>query len=704
MLKFKILINLLLILASYSLLAQSGTIRKVPIQTFNNNPDGYIEYLPPGYDDSGETKYPAIFWLHGLGENGNGSTGDLDKIYNKQIANWLKTNDVSFIVLIPQDHSGYFDHPNLENFVEFGKANYPIDNNQLHLAGLSAGGYGMRSWTKQNTDSFKQLSTLTPMSTNYSAGGMNDSIRNFIIENEQYMWFHHGETDGNPNKVGEVIKMHRYLYEIDPTVSRLTVYKGIGHSAWNEVYDNSGQDKAQLTGIIAGTSSDYYEWTPNDETWYEWLLSHPKKGTEKPPTDIVLSKSYIENNLEAGATLATLSALGTPSFTFTLASGSGDTDNGAFEISGKNLLIKNGSDKTVKDTYSLRIEVSSPHGTLQKTFALNVIDPDKTLLTVKADNKSIKYGQAIPNLTITYEGFLNSDNESSLDIAPSISTIANESSEVNTYAIEVSGAESISYDFAYINGTLTINKADLTASIDDYTITYGDALPEFSINYDGFVKSEGVGVLNTLPTILTEVVGDSDAGEYALLLTGGTDNNYNFIKTDGKITINKADQNISLLNEMSTQTATVEYVLISAEVDTDLELTYNLNSGPGTIVADTIFLTGEEGSISYSVKQTGNINYNSAELTGSFDVVLLSLDNLLPTGVKVYPNPTTAYLKIEIPNKYLNQQFSIYSMSGKILMTTQLKENQNLINVKYLRPGSYIFSLNEELKYQFIKR
>src|SRR5687767_8871366 len=121
-----------------------GKLTKVPINTRSANPKGYIEYLPPNY--SSTQKYPVLYWLHGLGEVGTGTSGSLETLMNRQIANWLKTNAVDFIVLVPQDASGYWNGANgIAKFVEWAKTYYKtsIDLNQQHMAGLSSGGYGI---------------------------------------------------------------------------------------------------------------------------------------------------------------------------------------------------------------------------------------------------------------------------------------------------------------------------------------------------------------------------------------------------------------------------------------------------------------------------------------------------------------------------------------------------------------------------------
>jgi hypothetical protein len=88
--------------------------------------------------------------------------------------------------------------------------------------------------------------------------------------------------------------------------------------------------------------------------------------------------------------------------------------------------------------------------------ASTTIDVDKALLTVSADNKSIKQGQAIPELTLTYAGFVNSEEPGVLETAPTLSTTATAESPAGDYDISITGGSDNNYTFTLQGGTLTI--------------------------------------------------------------------------------------------------------------------------------------------------------------------------------------------------------------------------------------------------------
>ena len=85
--------------------------------------------------------------------------------------------------------------------------------------------------------------------------------------------------------------------------------------------------------------------------------------------------------------------------------------------------------------------------------------------------------------------------------------------------------------------TANINQAPLTATADDQIRLQGDANPLLTISYTGFVNSEDVGVLDSLPTASTTATVSSPAGTYPITLTGGADNNYAMSLVNGTLTI-----------------------------------------------------------------------------------------------------------------------------------------------------------------------
>ncbi|TSD67510.1 hypothetical protein FFF34_009000 [Inquilinus sp. KBS0705] len=87
------------------------------------------------------------------------------------------------------------------------------------------------------------------------------------------------------------------------------------------------------------------------------------------------------------------------------------------------------------------------------TQTLTVI---KAPLTITADNKTKKAGQANPALTATYKGFVNGDDKNDLGTQPKLVTTAVTSSKAGSYVITASGAASSNYLITYVAGKLTV--------------------------------------------------------------------------------------------------------------------------------------------------------------------------------------------------------------------------------------------------------
>lgn len=238
---------------------------------------GYVEYLPDNYDPG--TTYPVIVWLHGQGEAGSGSDSDLDQVYNSGIMNWLKTNDVPFIVLAPQTNSGFWGgNPNTRTYEFFDYAFNPtdgvykdvIDTDSMHLIGYSAGGFGVGLFIEEGSSYYQMLSTMTSCS-----GNLNDAngFAQRILDNNQYFWNHNSDTDGVVGR-GASETFTKQIYDLDSSRVRFTTYTSRNHTQMQDVvYNNSGTGQTQNTGTFS-SSYPYYEWAAG--SWYDWLGDNSK--------------------------------------------------------------------------------------------------------------------------------------------------------------------------------------------------------------------------------------------------------------------------------------------------------------------------------------------------------------------------------------------------------------------------------------------
>ncbi|HEU5124636.1 MAG TPA: Ig-like domain-containing protein [Verrucomicrobiae bacterium] len=95
-----------------------------------------------------------------------------------------------------------------------------------------------------------------------------------------------------------------------------------------------------------------------------------------PPTDIALSKTTVNQSAGTNATVGTLSSTDadSSSFTYSLTSGTGSTDNNLFNLSGSTLRANNAS-TLAAGNYSVRIQTDDGvGGTFSKAFSITVVD------------------------------------------------------------------------------------------------------------------------------------------------------------------------------------------------------------------------------------------------------------------------------------------------------------------------------------------
>ena len=142
-------------------------------------------------------------------------------------------------------------------------------------------------------------------------------------------------------------------------------------------------------------------------------------------------------------------------------------------------------------SYEVTIPVTFTKG--EVSFTTNIaytytIEPVK--LKAKAVNMSRAYGEPNPDFTVSYSGFINSDDENVLTTPPAVSTKANVKSAVGTYPLTVSGGEAKNYTLEYESGELTINKASLNIQVMDATRIYGNDNSTFTIGYSGLKNGE----------------------------------------------------------------------------------------------------------------------------------------------------------------------------------------------------------------------
>ena len=201
-------------------------------------------------------------------------------------------------------------------------------------------------------------------------------------------------------------------------------------------------------------------------------------------------------------------------------------------------------------------------------------------VTITAKSYEIIYGEDLPTFEYTSEG-------AELDGTPSITCEATKNSPVGTYPIVITKGSVKNYNDTYVNGTLTIKKAQLIVIPKDYNIKQGDNLPAFEVTYEGFRNNETSAVLTKQPTITTTATSTNKPGVYEINASGAEAQNYDISYSKGKLTIEAVE--ITPITE-------TEEISFREQITADADLE--------NVVIDNIY---------YNVKSANGDGYNATE-------------------------------------------------------------------------------------------
>ncbi|MET3722572.1 MBG domain-containing protein [Sphingomonas trueperi] len=224
-------------------------------------------------------------------------------------------------------------------------------------------------------------------------------------------------------------------------------------------------------------------------------------------------------------------------------------------------------------------------------------------LTVRADDRSMVYGNAAPSLTYALggAGLVNGDT-----LSGALGTGAGVTSPVGSYAIgqgTLSGGAN--YALSFTGGTLSVTPRALTVTARDRTMVYGDGTPALTYDVGGAGLDNGDALSGALATSAgaTSPVGSYAIGQgtlaasanYALSFTGA-----NLSVTPRSLTVNANDRSMVYGDGIPT-------------------LTYALG-GAGLVNGDT--LAGALATSAGSTSPVGNYAIDQGTLTAGSNYAL----------------------------------------------------------------------------------
>ena len=224
----------LLFLITGSLFAASvQTQKSITFQKKREITARFLLYLPEGYQDKREAKWPLVLFLHGAGERGD----NLNKVKAHGPPKLVeKGQKFPFIIVSPQcPKDQRWDDVMLTVLLDHVCEEYRVDISRLYLTGLSMGGYGSWSFGVVLCDRFAAIAPICGggsfIDVYTSSGAKGKSLRSLGV------WAFHGAKD-TVVPVSESKKMVAALRRFGHPDPKLTIYPDARHDSWTKTYDN----------------------------------------------------------------------------------------------------------------------------------------------------------------------------------------------------------------------------------------------------------------------------------------------------------------------------------------------------------------------------------------------------------------------------------------------------------------------------------
>ncbi|MCK9389601.1 MAG: YDG domain-containing protein [Sulfuritalea sp.] len=297
-------------------------------------------------------------------------------------------------------------------------------------------------------------------------------------------------------------------------------------------------------------------------------------------------------------------------------------------------LAYGGSSQGAKNAGSYTITPSGlTSGNYTISFNNGSLTISKANATVTANSGTSVYSgqsQGISGFTAT--GLVNGETGNILTGV----TAGGSGTNAGNYATIVGGTDG-NYNLSFVNGSLTISKANATVTANSGTSTYNGQQQSISgFSTTGLVNGE---TGNVLTGITTGGGSGTNAGSYATIASG-TDGNYNLSFVNGSLTISKANATVTANSGTSTYNSQQQSIsgfsatgLVSGE--TGNVLTGVTAGGSGTNAGSyATIASGTDGNYNLSFVN-GALTVNKAPLsvTGSFTAANKTYDGTIAAAI-----------------------------------------------------------------------
>jgi len=202
----------------------------------------YLLYLPTGYGEKKDQKWPLILFLHGAGERGS----DVSLVKKHGPPKLIdQGKEFPFVVVSPQCPTNSWWPEQIDALtalLDDVQSKYAVDADRVYLTGLSMGGFGSWALACRYPERFAAVAPICGGGDRYLVS----RLKNVPV------WVFHGAKDPVV-PVQASTDMVEALKKVGGDV-QLTIYPEAQHDSWTETYNNP--------------------------KLYEWFLSH-HRGEQK---------------------------------------------------------------------------------------------------------------------------------------------------------------------------------------------------------------------------------------------------------------------------------------------------------------------------------------------------------------------------------------------------------------------------------------
>ena len=378
-----------------------------------------------------------------------------------------------------------------------------------------------------------------------------------------------------------------------------------------------------------------------------------------------------------------------PSFTYAC-SGFVNGDNTSSALQAQPTLSTDADQYSNAGTYEITANGASSNN-YNIVYIPGSLTINKRLLVAKVGNFERIYGEENPSFTIEYEGFVGNDSESSLSVKPSAKTSAISTSNVGAYPIKVSGGDATNYNFSYINGVLTVNKAEqgIEWNQDLSNVQVGSQIELTAVASSGLPVEYTMETNNSasLYKVGTKTYIDCIASGQFLLkaIQNGNNNYYGTPKVTNTINI--------VGNTIADPTLTIiqgEKGLIKTQVAKGSVYTFTIEATDGWKVHSVSFNDEDitEQLDAHNRFTTPNINAST-----TLNVVYeASANGICSTKVSSAKILGTSY-GIKVENAKPNEVLNVYTIDGKLVKRQKLQSSE--VDVDLPNNETYIINLED---------